>query len=221
MSKIIVALDNMTRFEAIKLASKLQSKVLGFKITDLLVSHGVGIIADLAPYGQVMADLKFFDIPTTVTNHIKQLISEPVSFITCHVTGGSKMLEAAIDASKGVAKIVAVTKLTSMSDEDVLATYGEAPMKIFSRIILDTNGVYGVVTPLKDLNFWSHIADVKTFVPGVRIAGKLDDNDDQVQLAQTADNDINYLIVGRPITKAADPVEATQQINDYFNFNIE
>jgi orotidine-5'-phosphate decarboxylase len=212
MTEILVALDGMQRFEAINFARTLQNQVTGFKVNDLLLDRGTAIINDLSPYGPVMADCKLFDIPFTIANCVSKLAKEGVSYITVHASAGVKGLQAAIDAAEDRCKIVAVTTLSSMSQDEIDSVYFTSPCIRFCKIFEKVKGLYGVVCAASDLN---EFKGLKTFVPGIRInAGVLKDDDQQRTVVTKVQAD--YLIVGRPVTRHQDPLKAIQEIKDLY-----
>src|SRR3954468_7479737 len=113
MNEIIVALDNMEQQAALELARSLSGKVWGFKVNDLLLEYGCSIVNSLKRHGNVFADPKLHDTPNTVRNSVKRLAFAGADLITCHIAGGVKMLQAAVDEA-GKAKIIGVTMLTSL-----------------------------------------------------------------------------------------------------------
>ncbi len=126
--------------------------------------------------------------------------------ITCHVTGGPKMLKAAME-SAGNSKIIGVTMLTSMDADEIRATYRGYPLERFKEII-DSSKIHGVVCAGHDIPFWSMFKLLK-IVPGIRPFGAIKD-DDQVRSCKSVKAD--YLVVGRPILQAKDPIEAIAKI---------
>src|SRR5689334_17776634 len=115
--KIIVALDGMTRSEALELATALKGSVWGFKVNDLLIQCGLEIVRELKKFGGVFADPKLSDIPNTVGNSVRVLAAAGADLITVHASASAASLKAAV-AEAGPSRILAITVLTSMSDED-------------------------------------------------------------------------------------------------------
>src|SRR5688572_9425031 len=128
MKELIIALDAISRDEALELARNLVGQVWGFKVNDLLIQHGVSIIKDLHKYGDVFADPKLHDTPNTVFNSIETLGKAGTEIVTVHWQGGLDMLNAAHNAAKVYnVQIAAVTTLTSMSDDTVREIYRGFP----------------------------------------------------------------------------------------------
>src|SRR3989344_4596015 len=109
--KIIVALDGISKKEALTIAKKLKGLVWGFKLNDLLFDS-TPIIKKFKKYGKVVADAKLHDIPNTVANSVVRLSAAGADMITLHSIGGFKMMKVAKKFA-GKSKIIAVTVLTS------------------------------------------------------------------------------------------------------------
>lgn len=223
MSKIIVALDGLTIKGMMELVTALSGKVWGFKVNDMLVDQGCRIIQELKPHGKVFADVKLFDIPNTVANSVSRLVKAKADLITVHASGGSEMLKAAVENGKdrdGNGVILAVTVLTSMSDEEMNLIYGgRYALERLNRTdivgdlasIAQKAGVWGVVCAPGDI---AHIpAGVRTVVPGFRPDGKVELDDQKNTGGFTDVEGANLIVVGRPITYANDPVAVAEAYN--------
>ncbi len=219
MAKIIVALDGMTVGNALSLARKLTSEGVLFKANDLLDDEGgVEIIALLNAHGSVMDDPKLHDIPNTVKNRIKKHVKKNPMFITVHASGGIAMMRAAVE-NCGESKILAVTVLTSLSEEECHNNLG-GPVKVkvlqYARNAV-LAGVHGIVCSPKELEFLSQFPELKNLIkvtPGIRPVWHLDPKDDQSRVttpAQAVNLGADYMVIGRPIVKAEDPVEAVRK----------
>lgn len=207
MSNIIVALDNM-RFEAAeRLAQRLAGKVWGFKVNDLLYCSQYWS-PRLNRYGKLMFDPKLYDIPNTVKNCMGHFVACGADFVTVHASGGPAVLRAAVEAAGDKTKIVAVTALTSYTDEDLLNIYGSSRQELVGKLALvaENCGCHGLVCATGDLE-WVKERKLFKICPGIRkekLAG-----DDQVHTGLGAGAD--YIVVGRPITQAEDPLKAVEE----------
>ena len=220
MAEIIVALDGLTSEKALALAEKLSGAGVLFKVNDLLDDPGPAIIRELAAFGGVMADPKYHDIPNTVGNRVKKLAAFGPKFITVHASGGIPMMEAAVK-NCGDSQILAVSVLTSLSEEECQLIFS-APVKAkvlqFARDDV-LAGVHGIVSSPQELGFLSKFPEVGGLIrvtPGIRPAWHLG-TEDQARVTTPADAvkmGANYLVIGRPIVKAEDPVEAVKKTQE-------
>lgn len=213
MNEIVVALDQMNRHKALEFAAKLEGKVWGFKVNDLLIEYGCNIVADLKRFGKVFADPKLHDIPNTVYNCVDHLCWAGADLITCHLSGGVEMLTAAKNACEKHSKrqkshIIGVTMLTSLTPGNIRQVYRGFPLERLCELANKGN-VDGVVCAAQEIPFWNLFNNFIKVVPGVRPFGKLP-GDDQARFCETARAD--YLVIGRPITEAEDPVKAVEEI---------
>lgn len=232
MSKVIVALDNMDINPALKLAQKLKGKVWGFKVNDLLINTGKLIVEMLKNHGRVFADPKFYDIPNTVGNGVSRLAEAGSDLITVHASGGISMMKQAVSAarsSNSETKILAVTLLTSLPNNEAWQVYGLDHLHLDTKGVSDDEGRTNLVLNLVDLAIEAGVDGIvcspkeatavreklgnKLIVlPAFRPPGT--ENNDQIHTggyeeAKFAD----YIVVGRPITQSNDPVAAAEAIN--------
>lgn len=199
-TRIIIALDGISDKKALLIAEKLSGHVWGFKVNDLLFQD-IKIISKLKKYGQVFADAKLYDIPNTVSNSVKRLKTAGADIITVHASGGVAMMKAA-KANAGRMKIIAVTILTSRPSNP------KEVKKLTQDVI--AAGVDGIVCSGSDLEIVKNIVGSKSLlkiVPGVRPKW-YKNNDDQkrtVAPREAIKLGADYLVIGRPITKAKNP----------------
>lgn len=221
-SRIIIPLDGKTEEDALELAEKLKGHVWGFKVNDLLLDCGADIIRELMQYGNVMADPKLYDIPNTVANSAKKIASTGANLCTVHASGGIAMMKAARDSAGALGtSILGVTILTSFDEENAHLIYG-APIKAkvleMARMARSAR-VSGIVCSPLELAFLKDqpgIDGLIKVVPGIRPDWHQKD-DDQKRKATPADairDSARFLVIGRPITGADDPVEAAERTNE-------
>lgn len=205
-NKIIVSLDGMDRKKALLLAWTLASQVWGFKVNDLLLSEGVEIIKDLKCLGRVFADPKLYDTCKTVANSVFKLVDAGADLVTVHASGGKEMMKAALD-NAGQAKIIAVTVLTSLDNvQSIYHRSVDETVWDLAHLAYEAN-VHGIVCSSKEVKMLHHL-DFMKIVPGIRkwpVEG-----DDQKRVGDGSQGDL--FVIGRPITEAADPVEALNRI---------
>jgi orotidine-5'-phosphate decarboxylase len=210
-SRIVVALDGMDGAEMFALVTRLRGRVWGWKVNDGLLDGGAASLEWLKGYGGLFLDPKLHDIPNTVHNQVRRLVVAGADLITCHASGGLEMLRAAVDA--GGERILGVTALTSLGDDDLDRIYGVSRVGIVSNlagIALDA-GCWGVVCAAGDLVRVP--AGLRTVVPGYRPQGLLPGDDQKVTGGSREVRGATLVVVGRPITRAADPVQVVDQIN--------
>jgi len=210
MSKIIVALDGMTWSKSLHMAMQLKECVWGFKLNDLLLEYGVSAVREFKKVGPVMADPKLHDIPNTVGNGVRRLHAAGADLITVHASGGLDMLTNAV-ALAGEAKILAVTVLTSLNDHGCEYSYGGNVRNTVRRFMDLANraGVAGVVCSPQEEDLAAEVPNLIKVVPGIRLPDQRVDDQARTGLPKWA----NYVVVGRPITQAADPIAAAHEIN--------
>jgi orotidine-5'-phosphate decarboxylase len=183
--RLIVALDVPSAGEAQKLVSRIGDSAGVYKVgLQLFISEGPSIVRDLVSSGrQVFLDLKLHDIPTTVSLAVKSAAELGIHMLTVHASGGSAMLRAATEAAAGRVNILAVTVLTSLSDEDMqeIGVSGQVSDQVLRMAALaHSAGCQGIVTsPRESLMVRKSLGEGFAIVtPGVRPAGA-ETNDQQ------------------------------------------
>lgn len=228
MDKLIVALDVDTPDRALALVKELRDVAGMFKIgSQLFTLAGPQIVKDIVASGaKVFLDLKFHDIPHQVAGAARSAAQLGVSLFTLHASGGAEMMRRAVEAVTEVAeregttraKVLAVSVLTSI-DAATLSQIGinsgaeESVLRLVK--LAEQSGVDGVVaSPQEAVAIRATVAPKFLIVtPGIRPAGN--EAGDQRRIATPAaalNAGADYLVVGRPITAAADPVAAAREI---------
>jgi len=225
-NQLILALDFSSLGPALRLARRLYPGITFFKIgTQLFTAEGPAALKRIAALGRdvrIFLDLKFHDIPNTVAGAVSAAAELPgVRMVNIHALGGSEMMRAAAEALCGRRNpptLLAVTVLTSM-DSVQLRRVGVAgpPVARVAKLarLAQAAGVDGVVASPQEVRTIRRFCGRKFIVvtPGVRPA--LAARDDQARIATPAQalrNGADYLVIGRPITAAADPVAAANAI---------
>ena len=229
MNKLIVALDVDTPAQALALVKELGPVVGMFKIgSQLFTLAGPQVVRDVVASGaKVFLDLKFHDIPHQVAGAARSAAQLGVSLFTVHASGGAEMMRRAAEAVTEVAEregttrpaVLAVSVLTSM-DASALAQIGisSSPEESVLRLVklAEQSGADGVVaSPQETKKIRATVANPKFLIvtPGIRPAGGGGDDQRRVATPEAAlKAGADYLVVGRPITAASDPVAAAQQI---------
>ena len=223
VTPIIVALDYAQAPPALALARRLDPARCRLKVgKQLFTREGPAIIDQLREQGfEVFLDLKFHDIPNTVAGACRAAADLGVWMINVHASGGRKMMLAAresMDAAATPPLLIAVTVLTSLDAADLRETGVRGqPAEQVTRLAKLTHecGLDGVVCSPKELETLAG-AVPDTFLrvtPGVRPVGKDDGDQKRVATpAQALADGAHYLVIGRPITQAADPAAALAAI---------
>jgi len=222
--KIIVALDYHEAKAALDLASRLQSSLCRVKVgKELFTAAGPGVVEQLMKRGfEVFLDLKFHDIPNTTAQACKAAAALGVWMVNVHALGGRRMMEAARDAIAHVSnppKLIAVTVLTSMAQEDLAGigiTATPAEMVLRLAALAQDSGLDGVVCSAQEAALLRLQCgeDFCLVTPGIRPAEAAADDQSRIMTPRAAlQNGSSYLVIGRPVTKAADPLSALQNIS--------
>lgn len=220
---IIVALDFEYTEHALQFAAKLDPALCRLKVgKQLFTTSGPLLVEKLVRLGfDVFLDLKFHDIPATVAGACKSAANLGVWMINVHALGGRSMLLAAREAlPKGTTQLIAVTLLTSIGTSD-LQDIGirKTPAQIVEQLAQLTHecGLDGIVcSALETQRIRSLLGnDFVLVTPGIRPTDH-SNTDDQQRIAtpsQAIKNGADYLVIGRPITQAPDPIAKLKQIN--------
>ncbi|MDD4927850.1 MAG: orotidine-5'-phosphate decarboxylase [Gallionella sp.] len=222
--KIIVALDFPGAVPALALAHRLSPELCRLKVgKELFTATGPALLEQLMKSGfEIFLDLKFHDIPNTTAQACKAAASLGVWMINVHALGGRKMLEAAqiaVSNSSKPPKLIAVTLLTSMSRDDVreigIDTTTEETVSRLAQLAQES-GLDGVVCSAMETELLRAQCGNKfcLVTPGIRPAlASLDDQSRVMTPEAALKAGSSYLVIGRPITKAADPLRALLEIN--------
>jgi orotidine-5'-phosphate decarboxylase len=211
MVKVIVALDLPTADEALSMAEQVRDHVAGFKI-GLGLLHGPGprVIGSLNELGRpVFADAKLHDIPSQVEAGARHLAEHGARWVTAHAPGGAAMLKAAVTGlAQGGAEagILAVTVLTSIDTAEPELVQGLAHTAA-------TAGCEGIVSSPHELALVAAAAPgLLRVTPGIRLVASDDDQARTATPGEAIAAGADYLVIGRPITRAQDPAEAARAI---------
>lgn len=218
MTPIYVALDVSDLSDATTLAETLAPEVAGFKVgLELLTAVGPSAITTVASMGRpVFADMKLHDIPNTVERAAARIREAGARWVTVHASGGKPMVEAAVSGMGGPG-VIGVTVLTSLDSNDldsigVHADPSDQVLRLGSLAV--EGGAEALVCATSEVAVLrSSGIDAVLFTPGVR--PETSNRDDQKRVATpsaalAAGSD--FLVIGRPITRAADPLAAVREI---------
>lgn len=224
--RLIVALDTDSAEGALAIARAVSCEAKVAKVgMELFPRGGPALVRSIREAGMdVFLDLKFCDIPNTVAGAVRSAAALGVRFTTVHASGGRAMLRAAAEAARGTGTtVLAVTVLTSLDDSD-LAEIGYASgaadvVGRLTRIALE-EGIGGIVcSPAEAAAVRRAAGDGAVIVtPGVRLPE--DDRGDQKRVLspdEAAAAGADFIVVGRPVTRAADPGAAARRFAELFS----
>ncbi|MDX2032496.1 MAG: orotidine-5'-phosphate decarboxylase [Blastocatellia bacterium] len=228
---IVVALDVDTAAEALELVEKLQGLVGMFKVgKQLFTAAGPDVVRKIIARGeQVFLDLKFHDIPNTVAKAGIEAARLGVRIFNVHAMGGTKMLKTVTSSVNEMAErermpaplILGVTVLTSHTPESLREVGIERSIEeevVHLARLCDVAGINGVVASPQEIRPIREAVNNPRFViltPGVRPAGAaLDDQSRVMTPAEAIRAGANFIVVGRPIIAAPDPVAAARKIQE-------
>jgi orotidine-5'-phosphate decarboxylase len=222
-SRLIVALDVSSAAEAKRIVQQVGDSAQIFKVgKQLFTAEGPQLVRDLIASGRkVFLDLKFHDIPNTVSGAVSEAAKLGVSMLTVHASGGSKMLKTAAEASaSSMSKplVLAVTVLTSLSDADLaeLSVAVDVKTQVLRLAKLAVKaGCGGVVASAQEARQLRNELGTGFAIvtPGVRPAGaSVGDQARVVTPADAIEAGATHIVVGRPITEAADLGRAAKEI---------
>lgn len=221
---VVVALDFEQKSAALNLVSQLDPALCRLKVGKEMFTHfGPDLIKDLhLRKFDVFLDLKFHDIPNTVAKAVKAAADLGVWMVNVHASGGSRMMSAARESlvSYGTEKphLIAVTVLTSMEQSDltelgIQLTPEQQVLKLAGLTHLA--GLDGVVCSAQEATLLKqHFGkDFCLVTPGIRPASSTQDDQRRVMTpAQALNAGVDYMVIGRPITQAAQPLDALNAI---------
>ncbi|MCI0604408.1 orotidine-5'-phosphate decarboxylase [bacterium] len=218
--KVIVALDLDNAESALHLAESVATVFPFFKIgMKLFTREGPDFVREVLEHGQVFLDLKFYDIPTIVAEAVSNAGQLGVSLLTVHASGGSAMLRQCmekLESSNASCRLLAVTVLTSFDSLEEFGIEHSIPDHV-QRLahLAHSSGVHGLVCSPQELVSLraKYSTPFLLVTPGIRSAS--DFAGDQKRTASASEAlkaGADYLVIGRPIIAAADPVKAAEKI---------
>lgn len=226
-SKIIVALDFESLSETEDFLKKVKGQNCRVKVgKELFTNEGPNVIKLIQQYGfEIFLDLKFHDIPNTVSKAIKASCNLGVWMVNVHASGGKQMLLAAreaVDYSSNKPILIAVTILTSYDN----SSYQELGFKnnlldqiAYLTTLSENSGMDGIVCSANDIRSIKPLVKEKfQFVtPGIRLANSDDDQKRVTTPEDAITQGSNYLVIGRPITSSEEPAALIEKINQKIN----
>jgi orotidine-5'-phosphate decarboxylase len=228
--RLLCAIDTIDLDSAVTTAESLKGLVGGIKLgLEFFSAHGPAGVTAIAACGlPIFLDLKFFDIPNTVAGAIRGTSGLNPFMLTVHIGGGDAMLRAAMAASSRLASqndgrrplVIGISVLTSFDEADIEAvgvrpTLSEQVNRLAAMAL--ANGLDGVVCSAHEIaDLRNSFGDeLKLVAPGIRPAwSSADDQKRIVTPAEALRLGADYLVIGRPITRAEDPPAAARRILD-------
>jgi orotidine-5'-phosphate decarboxylase len=218
--RLIVALDFPNQAKALALVSVLSGTVSIYKIgLQLYTAAGPEIVRAVAGTGAgIFLDLKLHDIPSTVARAVAAAGELGVQMLTVHLSGGHAMLEAAVEMKPANLTLLGVTVLTSATEETLRETGVNAPLDqqvIRLGELGKKSGIDGLITSPREVRFLRERLgpEITLVTPGVRPTWA--DANDQKRFTtphEALESGADYLVIGRPITAAADPRGAMERL---------
>ncbi len=225
LEKVIVALDTSEEETALNLVKLLKNKISTFKVgLELFCSQGPSIVKKITNEGcKVFLDLKFHDIPNTVAGAARAAAKTGAYMFNVHASGGREMMEKAREAANQIDSdtkpiILGVTVLTSIDQKDLIdINITESPINqvITLAKLTKESGLDGVVASPKEISAIRKATgeDFLIVTPGVRPTWAAKGDQKRVMTpAEALDVGASYIVVGRPVTAARDPVEALDKL---------
>ncbi len=224
-AKVIVALDFADKREALSFVDKVEPSACRLKVgKEMFTYFGPEFVTSLTRKGfDVFLDLKFHDIPNTVAKACVAAADLGVWMVNVHAVGGQKMMEAAkqavVNAGGNQPKLIAVTVLTSMSEADLKQTginCNIATQVAHLAGLTQQSGFDGVVCSAHEASMLKTKfgKDFQLVTPGIRPHGSAQGDQTRIMTPQQAvQAGVDYMVIGRPITQSANPLETLAAIN--------
>lgn len=217
--QLLLALDVPTASDALALVEQFAGRCDFFKVgLELFIAAGPTLVETLRRRGaEVFLDLKLHDIPNTVRQAARRAAALDVRLLTVHASGGEAMLAAAVDGAGGECGVLAVTVLTSLAPAELAESWGRGPWIDVNAEVLrlaglaEAAGAHGVVCSGAELSsivsrYGGRLAPL---VPGIRPVGSASNDQQRIVTPEAAaQQGARYLILGRAVTEAADPLLA-------------
>lgn len=218
--RLIVALDFPTQAKALALVSVLSGSVSTYKIgLQLYTAAGPAIVQAVAATGaKIFLDLKLHDIPNTVAKAVAAAGELGVQMLTVHLSGGSGMLRAAVEAKPPGLSLLGVTVLTSANQETLGETGIDSELQTQVVRLAELGkkcGVDGLIASPKEIHVLRERVgqEMLLVTPGVRPTwAAADDQKRFTTPSEALHNGADYLVIGRPITANADPPGAIKRL---------
>ena len=218
MNRVIIPLDVPSVSDAFALVDRLGDEADFYKVGfELYTRGGLEVVRELVSREKrVFLDIKLHDIPNTVARAVEAASDLGVDLLTLHASGGQRMMAAAAEARSSHLKLLGVTVLTSMTTDEMASAWGREISSVRDEVLRLANlgkeaGLDGIVSSALEASWIRQKIGPRFLIvtPGIRPAGS--DSDDQNRVAtprEAIQSGADFLVIGRPITKADDPSAA-------------
>ena len=218
MNRVIIPLDVPSVSDALALVDRLGDEADFYKVGfELYTRGGIEVVRELVSRDKrVFLDIKLHDIPNTVARAVEAASGLGVDLLTLHASGGQRMMAAAAEARSGHLKLLGVTVLTSMTTDEMASVWGRKISSVRDEALRLANlgkeaGLDGIVSSALEAS-WIRKKIGQSFLivtPGIRPAGSNSDDQNRVATPREAvRSGADFLVIGRPITRADDPSAA-------------
>lgn len=226
---VIIALDFPSPDEAFEFLEQFQGESLFVKVgMELFYQAGPSILETIHSMGHhIFLDLKMHDIPNTVEKAMRSIASYGVAMTTLHASGGSEMMKAARRGLGPNTMLLAVTQLTSTTEAQMHQEQGiegslESSVVRYATTALEAGCDAIVCSPLEVSLLKEQVSqNIVCVTPGIRLSTQIVDDQMRITTPDQARNlGSKYIVVGRPITQADDPIAAYQDIKRQFEGDV-
>ncbi|MDA9024087.1 orotidine-5'-phosphate decarboxylase, partial [Gammaproteobacteria bacterium] len=222
--RIIVAIDTYDYEDAVALLDQLNPELCRVKVGSVVFNAlGKDFLRLVNQRGfKIFLDLKLHDIPNTVHETILGFADCNIELLTIHLSGGQKMITAAMAAAKIIkTKIIGVSILTSLNDDDTSALFQSTTREQVARLfkLVNETAIDGIVCSPLELDLAANIlsAEILKITPGIRDIEVSDDQYRTMTANEAIKHGASYVVVGRPISKASNISEALKYFNQSIN----
>ena len=222
--RIIAAIDTHDYEDAVALLDQLNPELCKVKVGSVVFNAlGKDFLRLVDQRGfKIFLDLKFHDIPNTVHETILGFADCNIELLTIHLSGGSKMITAAMAAAKIIkTKIIGVSILTSLNDDDTSVLFQSTTREQVARLfkLANETGIDGIVCSPLELDLAVNILspEMLKITPGIRDIEVRDDQSRTMTANEAIKHGASYLVIGRPISKASNVSKALKYFNQSIN----
>lgn len=217
LKKIIVAIDEIEILSFMNIVDHLDPNKCMVKIGSVSFnSIGNKAVEYVSEKGfEIFLDLKLHDIPNTVKKSIEGLRKMPIKMLTVHTSGGIVMMKSAMDAVMGTKiKIIGVTALTSLNDENIKDIYKRNIKDQVNKMLdlAELAGIDGVVCSPHEIELVKRRYSLLSITPGIRLNDLNDDQNRTMTPSEAIKLGADFLVIGRPITASKDIKKSLHEI---------